>query len=341
MNMPLRRGESRVHAGGIERVSHCPLCGSADTAQWVEGRDRQLRVDNEIFVYDRCGHCGVLFESLRPTPVAIGPYYTEGYGPYVDHGNATSRSFTKWLNKVALAVSEKIVCSDGFREEIARFYERLTQKPRFLDFGCGAGKFLDRARKFGCDTIGMDFSSVALDEVARRGHRALAVTDADWRAIPDGTVGMVRMNHVIEHLYDPQVTLKLIFDKMAPGGVLHIATPNSDSLAADEYRQHWFGLDCPRHIIIYNPGALKSLLVETGFCDVRVIQEPLIKDRARSWVYKEVDAGRRAPVDVTALADDGLLNLRFAFAARKAARRNRSDRIHGFATKPLSWTTQR
>lgn len=317
-----------------ERIDCCPNCGSSNANLWARGRDRQMHLSDEVFESSRCNDCGVIYQSVRPAQNAISSFYSEAYGPYGTQTGAQLGRLRRRVNRFATRLTERIVGADGFRVEIEGFYARMAQKPRMLDFGCGSGKFLDRARKLGCDTIGMDFSPVALAEVARRGHRALAVSDKDWSVIPDGSLDLVRMNHVIEHLYDARSVLARIYAKLAPGGQLHLATPNADSQSAEKYREQWFGLDCPRHIVIYTPPALAGLLREVGFCGVRVMQEPLAKDLARSWVYREVDAGRRAPSDVTQLADDGLLNLRFAFAARKAARSGRSDRIHAIADKP-------
>jgi SAM-dependent methyltransferase len=317
-----------------ERIERCPNCGSTDARVWARGRDRQMHLSDEVFESAKCGSCGVIYQSVRPAEDAIGTFYSEGYGPYGVQAAQPLGPVQYRLSRAALRITDRILGAAAFRSEIDRFYARMARKPRFLDFGCGSGKFLDRARKLGCDTIGMDFSPVALAEVSRRGHRALAVSEKDWDAIEDGSVDMVRMNHVVEHLYDARAVLSRLYAKLAPGGQLHAATPNADSEAAEKYREQWFGLDCPRHIVIYTPDALRSLLEDTGFRDVKILQEPLAKDRARSWVYREVDAGRRAPSDVTQLADNGLLNLRFAFAARNAARRGRSDRIHAIAEKP-------
>lgn len=316
-----------------ERIEHCPNCDSPRATVWAHGRDRQMYLSDEVFESSRCNDCGVIFQSVRPVENAIATFYGDGYGPY---GTSTVQRvglLQRRFNQTALRFTDRILGISTFRAEIDRFYGRSTTKQTLLDFGCGSGKFLDRARELGYETIGMDFSPVALAEVARRRHTALAVTETDWDAIRDNSLHIVRMNHVIEHLYDARGVLKRIFGKLAPGGQLHLATPNADSASAEKYREQWFGLDCPRHIIIYAPRSLRGVLQDAGFADIRILQEPLAKDRARSWIYREVDAGRRAPSDVTQLAENGFLNLKFAFAARSAARHGRSDRIHAIATK--------
>ena len=91
--------------------------------------------------------------------------------------------------------------------------------------------------------------------------------------------------------------------------------------------------ECPRHIIIFNPSALEKMLASVGFGKIRIVQEPVTKDLARSAISRDMDAGREPMQDVNARASDGLLNLRFAVSGRLAAWRARSDRIHAFAAK--------
>jgi SAM-dependent methyltransferase len=227
----------------------------------------------------------------------------------------------------------KLLNHKAFSAIVDEFYKRLERKPLFLDFGCGAGHFLDRARKLGCKTIGMDFSPRALEQVARRGHQALSISDSDWDKIEEGSVGFVRLNHVVEHLYNPREIMRRIHGKMSPGAGLHLATPNADSANAERFREFWWGLDCPRHIVIFTPQVLSRLIRDSGLTDIVVLQEPLAKDALRSWMYARIDFGLEPPQDVAALASDGLLNLRFAPASRAAAKAGMADRFHILAAK--------
>ena len=319
-----------------EQLDRCPNCGATCIAFWTSGRDRLLGVTRDVFEYSKCQACGVIFESVRPMESAIGTFYTEGYQPHRVRASKKDRSERgpKWrINLAAMGLADRISGARAFRAELARFYECLKRAPVVLDFGCGSTTFLDRARKFSCRTIGMDFSQAVLVDVAKRGHQALGVGDADWDRIEDNTIDVVRMNHVIEHLYDPARTLQRLHGKMASGAVIHLATPNAESSAADTYREHWWSLECPRHIIIFNPSALEKMLASVGFGKIRIVQEPVTKDLARSAIARDMDAGREPMQDVNARASDGLLNLRFAVSGRLAAWRARSDRIHAFAAK--------
>jgi predicted SAM-dependent methyltransferase len=155
----------------------------------------------------------------------------------------------------------------------------------FLDFGCGAGEYLNRMRDAGYSTIGMDFSSHALGAIERNGHKALPVSSEGWARLAPASIDFVRMNHVIEHLYDARQALTMLHAKMKPGARLHIAVPNPSGLSAKVFRRYWHGLDCPRHVILYPPESLSNLLTSVGFKVERLLHEPLTKDHIRSWSY--------------------------------------------------------
>lgn len=335
MTSASRLGTLNDEPVATETVKACPNCGSHGAAFWVYGRDRLLGTTDQTFEYSKCHHCDVAFQSRRPFEDSIERFYSKGYGPHEVRSPPRQTGIVRRsLNRASKATTNWVIDRAGFQAEMDAFYAQLSKQLTLLDFGCGSGKFLDYAKRLGCETVGMDFSSTALAEVARRGHRALAVSDADWNRIPDGSIELTRMNHVVEHLYDPSNVMRRLYTKMAPGAALHIATPNAACRTAETYGEHWFSLDCPRHIVIFTPQSLRALAERVGFADIRILHEPLTKDMARSFIYREIDAGRLPPQQVALRADDGVLNIRFALACRSAARQQRSDRIHLLARKP-------
>ncbi len=76
----------------------------------------------------------------------------------------------------------------------------------------------------------------------------------------------------MEHFHDPGAAVRRCLALLRPGGVLWIATPNIDSLGHERFGADWFGLDPPRHLVLFTPRALERLLREVGFGDVRRIR---------------------------------------------------------------------
>jgi ubiquinone/menaquinone biosynthesis C-methylase UbiE len=202
-----------------------------------------------------------------------------------------------------------------------------------LDYGCGSTAFLDQARERGWSTIGVDISERVLREVRERGHRALSADLSAWSSVPDSSITVARMNHVIEHVYRPREVLAAIVEKLESGGVLHVSTPNPASWTSALLRSRWLGLDCPRHVLLYPPPVLKSLLERVGFRKVDVFHEVLTKDAARSLGYVLHDLGRLPHEEILTMAERQGLAAALHAPAKLAARLRASDRIHAFAEK--------
>ena len=90
------------------------------------------------------------------------------------------------------------------------------------------------------------------------------LADASW---PDASFDAVTMSSVLEHLHDPGVALGSAFRLLAPGGLLHLVTPNGDALGAERFGTHWRGLEAPRHLVLFNRRSLTKLLAGCGFAD--------------------------------------------------------------------------
>jgi 2-polyprenyl-3-methyl-5-hydroxy-6-metoxy-1,4-benzoquinol methylase len=330
----MRSIEATIHIQ-TEEVKACPACGSERSEFFCEGRDRLYHTTDQVFAYCRCTECQSVFQSFRPVEAEVWKCYSDSYGPHSTRGKANFLfRMPPMLNRCALKLANQITCYGDFQSWLRDVEKLLSKCGDILDFGCGSGKYLDRARKLGCRTLGVDFSEKALAEAARRGHETMPVSDATWDALGARRLKFVRMNHVVEHLYQPQTVLGKIYDAMDEGGFLHISTPNPLGPSALRYRDAWWGLECPRHIVLMPPEQLKALVMHAGFRIVSTRQEPVAKDLLRSWSYTRADQGRLKDVDIEGLAEDGLLNLAFSFSITRHLRRTgQADRYHLLAVK--------
>jgi SAM-dependent methyltransferase len=216
--------------------------------------------------------------------------------------------------------------------ELDRFYAPDRQGATLLDYGCGAPTFLDEARGRGWQTAGADFTEEVLAPVRAHGHDAYLVGDELERGVADGSVGAVRMNHVVEHLYDPAAVMVGIRRKLASGGRIHISTPDPGSLGSRAFRRHWHALDAPRHTVLFRPAVLAKTLRDAGFRDVRVVHEVGPKDLTRSWGIVLYDRGRIPHRQIDAMAADPVLTPLLWPVAQLAATLSVSDRYHVFAS---------
>jgi hypothetical protein len=78
------------------------------------------------------------------------------------------------------------------------------------------------------------------------------------------------MSHSIEHVPDPVAFLTQARRILRAGGRLSIATPNTRSLLHRKFREHWFALDPPRHLFLFNRACLGDALRKAGFERFRI-----------------------------------------------------------------------
>jgi 2-polyprenyl-3-methyl-5-hydroxy-6-metoxy-1,4-benzoquinol methylase len=150
------------------------------------------------------------------------------------------------------------------RDRIASV-RRFMPAGRLLDFGGGIGKTALAAHAAGFSAIVLEDSHKAVDE--GQAHHP----EIEWlegRTIPDGTpdgsLDVVTMFHVLEHLPDPRSTLAQIQRKLRPGGVLVIEVPNWGSHVRRLRGLRWeFVLD--HHLNHFSAASLKPLVERTGF----------------------------------------------------------------------------
>ncbi len=317
----------------VETIHECPVCSSSNKVVWSEATDLLTQATNQMFEYSTCLDCGVLYMSTRPAERDVSFFYTANYHPY-----QTKRKASLGMAKVA-GLKQKI--RDKFKllrinfklsHRIKHTYERDGHSKVFVDFGCGAGKQLNQQRTYFWETVGVDFSPIAVDAALGNGHQGYLVADF-FDNFKNASVDMVRMNHVVEHLYHPRKVLESIASKMKSNAVLHIAVPNPSGVSAIFFKRNWHGLDCPRHVVLYPPETLVNMLESCGFAKCEVLQEAIAKDFIRSFGYLMASYGLIPLEKVNNLMHSKLLNLLFFVPALMASKLGWGDRYHIFCTK--------
>lgn len=110
----------------------------------------------------------------------------------------------------------------------------LTGRMPFLDLGCGRGEFLQILRGEGVATVGVDVNPTGLGTLRADGFDVVeadlvAFLEKDRRSFSGAS-----LLQVAEHLTDGQIErlLELVAERLAPGAVLIVETPNPLSALA-------------------------------------------------------------------------------------------------------------
>lgn len=246
----------------------CPSCGSAVPAPEVRSAKPaealsldQLRPywsglfkEKIFFSYERCRNCGLLFAPSYFTNEQLGELYAD------------------------MAPNMDLVPSDAL-EATQRGYWDVAAKASpldggYLEIGPDIGYIVRHAVAEG------RFDHYWLFEPNLAVHGALAEATGgkahdistemeELSIVPDNSVGLAVMVHVLDHLLDPKAMLERIRVKLKPDGVLMIVTHNEASVLRRVMANRWPPF-CLQHPEIYNPESMKGIVSRADYGSVEV-----------------------------------------------------------------------
>ena len=194
-----------------------------------------------------CDDCGLLFVHPQPTPEELTAHYTpEGYGAWKASGVDK-----EW----AVQPAERRIKQrpPGLFHALEKYFPTLDARgAKLLDFGCGPGAWLDRFKRRGWDTYGIE---PCTDAAFDRHTRVPAVPS-------EPQFDLVFLYHVLEHLPRPLDTLRELAGALRAGGHLFVSVPRLDALPI--HHEVGYCLQPLHHIVAFTDACLRGLLVRAG-----------------------------------------------------------------------------
>ncbi|MFN2531713.1 MAG: class I SAM-dependent methyltransferase [Pyrinomonadaceae bacterium] len=226
-----------------DAIRCCPSCSS---------HNRRRRGNKNGFEIIRCTDCGTLYTATLP--MAGGG---QDYDAYYDADNLSVPAF------IARRLDEIVVSFDSYRK---------TNK--FLDLGCGAGSLLEAGKRAGWDVEGVEISKPAVEYLRSRSLNAFCgeLKDACY---PTAHFDVVTASELMEHIADPRPLLREIARVLRPGGLFWATTPHSLGASARLLQIGWTVVSPPEHLNLFSVSGLRKLLLDQGFCRVRIATEGL------------------------------------------------------------------
>lgn len=255
----------------------CDLCGSDDSEPLLSSRDRSWPIqsgqpDANIppgeWQLVRCRQCELVYLNPRPELAALGQFYPGDYYAYSRPSRVLDTSVKSRVkqflraNRTLFQLAQFTPLGNALHDPVTKLLG-WTRPGRILDVGCGAGDALDQCADLGWETWGVEPSQAAARVAERNGHR-LWIGSLEECDVPDASVDVVRMIHVLEHVPSPTRTLRAIERVLRPGGRLIVEVPHITQVLAALCRDYNWSLDLPRHFSHFSAETLSRVVASSG-----------------------------------------------------------------------------
>ena len=245
--MPLGRDE-------LYQVVDCPFCAQAahtpETGAICDGPHHGVAEPYRSLAFQivRCNGCQLLYQRERLRPEHLGVFYDD----------------------------EDYFCYQSFDERgaIIRFLARLTARgvvrmidklrnpdcDRFLDFGCGNGSWLELFRSCGASwrMVGAELTEGNIEHIRKLGFEGVVCDDGNVdQHFEPGSLGIIYLHHVIEHVSSPVELLRKLERLLVPGGIIVGQTPNADCFERRLFGDDWTQWHLPQHLVIFEEPTLR------------------------------------------------------------------------------------
>ncbi len=228
---------------------------SLDALDFDEARDYEAHLA-------RCERCRLLQVSPRPGPAELAEVY---------------RDMDYWGKELVVRSPDQC----RLETDILRRLGRYVRGGRVLDVGCGAGHFLNCARRQGWETYGVEIAPHSA-EFARASYGLSVLTKPVGElTFPAEFFDLITLIGVIEHVACPTNFLKRLHPLLKPGGILFLLTDNSRSWLHWLMRERFPWINPPEHVQLFAPRSIAVVLERSGFALLSVeSQETILEDAA-------------------------------------------------------------
>jgi 2-polyprenyl-3-methyl-5-hydroxy-6-metoxy-1,4-benzoquinol methylase len=198
-----------------------------------ETLDSDKGVDLEVY---QCSGCGLVQLSSDPVPY-----------------------FREVIRASAISEAMKEFRLTQFGDVIDKF--NLTGK-KVLEVGCGHGEYLSLIKQFNVDAYGLEYSAKAVKQCVKSGLNVskgfIRSNNSRLRNAPFDAFFILNF---LEHLPDPNSTLRGVYNNLAEDAVGLVEVPNLDMLLLNKLFYDFIG----DHLFYFTKETLSTTLIRNGF----------------------------------------------------------------------------
>ena len=233
-------------------TTSCPACNTISQSHYLNSCD--FLQTHEDFSMVKCQACGVVYTNPRVCENSIGQYYAPDYTSYAPSKDNKSKRSVKSLAKLIYHDEHQKIASLLLKNNVRSV----------LEVGPGNGGLIKYLHENGFEVTGVELDDVCVERIKAMG---IACYKGTLESVKDQLLkyDAVIMCQVLEHVYHPVNSLKIIHSILSDNGILYLSIPNIGSYEARLFGKYWRGLDLPRHITHFSPVTISRLLNDSGY----------------------------------------------------------------------------
>lgn len=245
------------------------MCGAMNDAQKILGKrlnqfqgkwpQKKKGITTTVV---QCKQCGLIYTNPLPIPENIADHYNL---PPSDYWKEEYFRFD----------------DDYLQRQIARFRDLSgkTERLTALDIGAGIGKGMTALIRAGFDAFGIEASETFYNAAIERGQiprdklQRTSIENADFAS---DIFDFISFGAVLEHLYDPSMSLLKALKWLKPGGLIYVEVPSSKWLISKlantfyritgtDYVGNLSPMHPPFHLYEFSLGSFRQHALRNGY----------------------------------------------------------------------------
>ncbi|MFK8011405.1 MAG: class I SAM-dependent methyltransferase [Marinicellaceae bacterium] len=228
----------------------CPICNNLEIKSILQTHDDRYSYPGQ-FAIMKCLECDHAFLDYEFTSSQLTNLYTNYYPrknidieSYKPHSGEIG--FVSWFN--------------GLKSSAFRW---VPKNVRILDIGCGFGQSLGYHVARGCDVYGVEADENIQRVIDKFGFKVHVGLFDDQVYEPD-FFDYLTMDQVVEHVTDPQTTLRGVAKVLKSGGTAILSTPNANGWGAKLFGTRWINWHAPYHLQFFSRKSMKLAAKQAG-----------------------------------------------------------------------------
>lgn len=288
----------------VQSLQPCKICGSHDL-RVVATKGRHFQ-DLTTAI---CTGCGLIHSYPIPTEEELNNYYQKQYRSEYKSAYTPKRKHIIRYSRYAMS-------------RLDRLKKFTDSNVSLLDIGSGSGEFVYAAQLAGFHVQAIEPHEGYSDYTRKTFGVSVLTCPFQKAEIAHGSVDVITLHHVLEHLQYPLTALIHVSQWLKLGGVIMIDVPDIEHTMHSPINRFHYA-----HIYNFNHETLKAFLIKAGF---ELIDHPDNQSGTILAARKVRDADYHMTI---AMPDNYNKLLAFLSQGEKAEHYKKKSRIKRFLSK--------